>query len=260
MRLYPAIDLRKGHCVRLVRGDVRDETIYSKEPVSMAKLWQLKGARFLHVVDLDGALTGEPKNLKFVFEMAKTLRIPVQFGGGVRDYPTLKRILDRGVRRVILGTSVIKDEKFLGKALEKFGKRVVIGLDGRDGYAAVKGWKEQSKRKVVEVALEMEEMGAKTVIYTDIKRDGMLTGPNVKACKELAQATGLDIIASGGVGTLRDIANIRAIEKYGVSGAIVGKAIYSGAMDLKEALKVAKGEMKVPTRKPKPKKKKAKKA
>jgi phosphoribosylformimino-5-aminoimidazole carboxamide ribotide isomerase len=251
MLILPAIDLRKGRCVRLVRGDVRDETVYSNEPVSMAKLWQLKGARYLHGVDLDGALTGEPKNLKHVFNIIKALRIPVEFGGGVRDYATLKKILDKGVRRVILGTSAMQDEKFLRKAVDKFGKRVVVGIDARNGYAAVKGWKEQSKVKAVDLALEMQELGVKTIIYTDINRDGLLTGPNIKACKEIAQKVKMEVIASGGVTSLRDVANLRAIEKYGVTGAIVGKSLYSGDMELKDAIKVAKGEMKVPAAKKK---------
>ncbi len=225
----------------------------------MAKLWQLKGARYLHVVDLDGALAGEPKNLKYVFEMVKALRIPIELGGGIREYSVLKKILDKGVRRVILGTSAIKDEKFLRKAIDKFGKRVVVGIDARKGYAAVKGWKDQTKVKAVDLALEMQELGVKTIIYTDIDKDGLLTGPNVKACKEMAQKVKMEVIASGGVTTLRDVANLRAVEKYGVSGAIVGKSLYSGDLDLKEAIKVAKGEMRVPTRNPKPKKKSAKK-
>ena len=256
MLILPAIDLRKGRCVRLVRGDIRDETVYSKEPVSMAKLWQLKGARYLHVVDLDGALTGVPKNLKHVFAITKALRIPVEFGGGVRDYATLKKILDKGVRRVILGTSAMLDEKFLIKAVEKFGKRVVVGIDARNGMAAIQGWKEQSKVKAIDLALAMQDMGVKTIIYTDINRDGLLTGPNIKACKEIAQKVKMEVIASGGVTTLRDVANLRAIEKYGVTGAIVGKSLYSGDLDLKEAIQVAKGELKVSTRKPAPVKKK----
>jgi phosphoribosylformimino-5-aminoimidazole carboxamide ribotide isomerase len=239
--ILPAIDLRKGRCVRLIRGDIRDETVYSKEPVSMAKLWQLKGAQYLHVVDLDGAITGEPQNLEHVLAIVKALRIPVQFGGGIRDFETLKMLLDKGVRRVILGTSAAQDEKFLRKALDKFGERVVVGIDAKDGYVALKGWVEVSKRKAVDFAKDMQEMGVKRVIYTDIKKDGMLSGPNLKACKEMACALDIPVIASGGVTSLRDVEKLRKLERHGIEGAIVGKALYSGAMDLKEAVKVGLG-------------------
>jgi phosphoribosylformimino-5-aminoimidazole carboxamide ribotide isomerase len=239
--ILPAIDLRKGRCVRLIRGDIRDETVYSKEPVSMAKLWQLKGAQFLHVVDLDGALTGEPQNLEHVFAIVKALKIPVQFGGGVRDFDTLKMILDKGVRRVILGTSAAQDEKFFKKAIEKYGDRIVVGIDAKDGYVALKGWVEISKRKAVDFARDMQSLGVKRIIYTDIKKDGMLQGPNLKACKEMACALKIPVIASGGVTSLQDIEKLRKLERHGVEGAIVGKALYSGAMDLKDAVKVGLG-------------------
>jgi phosphoribosylformimino-5-aminoimidazole carboxamide ribotide isomerase len=243
--IIPAIDLRKGRCVRLVRGDIRDETVYSREPVAMAKFWQLKGAKWLHVVDLDGALTGEPQNLKYVYDMVKVLNIPVQFGGGVRDFETLKIILDHGVRRVILGTSACQDQKYFDKAVSKFGARVVVGVDARDGLVATNGWKETSKKKAVEFAKEMEEAGARTLIVTDIKKDGMLTGPNFKLIKEVAQAVKIPVIASGGVTTLKDVRHLCNIEKYGVEAAIVGKALYTGAMDLKDAIKVGAGEKEV---------------
>jgi phosphoribosylformimino-5-aminoimidazole carboxamide ribotide isomerase len=239
--ILPAIDLRKGRCVRLIRGDIRDETVYSKEPVSMAKLWQLKGAQYLHVVDLDGAITGEPTNLEHVFAIVKALKIPVQFGGGVRDFDTLKMILEKGVRRVILGTSAAQDEKFLRKALDRYGDRIVVGIDAKDGLVALKGWVEISKRKAVDFARDMQSLGVKRIIYTDIKKDGMLSGPNLKACKEIACALKIPVIASGGVTSLRDIEKLRRLERHGVEGAIVGKALYSGAMDLKEAVKVGLG-------------------
>jgi phosphoribosylformimino-5-aminoimidazole carboxamide ribotide isomerase len=239
--ILPAIDLRKGRCVRLIRGDIRDETVYSKEPVSMAKLWQLKGAQFLHVVDLDGAITGEPANLEHVFAIVRALRIPVQFGGGIRDFETLKMILDKGVRRVILGTSAAQDEKFLRRALDRYGDRIVVGIDAKDGYVALKGWVEVSKRRAVDFARDMQALGVKRIIYTDIKKDGMLSGPNLKACKEMACALKIPVIASGGVTSLRDIEKLRRLERHGIEGAIVGKALYSGAMDLKEAVKVGLG-------------------
>lgn len=248
MDIIPAIDLRKGRCVRLVRGDIRDETVYSKEPVSMAKLWQLKGAKWLHVVDLDGALTGVPKNIKYVFDMAESLHIPIQFGGGVRDFDTLKSILSHGVRRVILGTAACQDKRFLGRALERFGSRIVVGIDARDGMVAVKGWKEDSKRSAVAFAKEMEAAGVKNIIYTDIKKDGMLSGPNFKSIKEMAQAVKIPLIASGGVASLKDVRHLCDLEKYGVQGAIIGKALYTGAVELKDAIKVASGEKEVSTK------------
>ncbi len=248
MLIIPAIDLRKGRCVRLIRGDIRDETVYSEEPVSMAKLWQLKGAKWLHVVDLDGAIEGEPKNLKHVFGIAKALKIPVQFGGGVRDFETLENVLEHGVRRVILGTSAAQDEKFLRKALDAYGDRVVVGVDTRDGLVALKGWKETSKLKAVDFARHMQAMGVKTIIHTDIKKDGMLIGPNVKEVRAMAHALKIDVIASGGVTSLRDIARLRALESRRLVGAIVGKALYSGALDLKTAIQAAEGPL--PAKKP----------
>jgi phosphoribosylformimino-5-aminoimidazole carboxamide ribotide isomerase len=254
--IIPAIDLRKGRCVRLIRGDLRDETVYSEEPVSMAKLWQLKGAQFLHVVDLDGAITGEPKNLVHVFGIVKALKIPVQFGGGVRDFETLKSILDKGVKRVILGTSAAMDEKFLRRALDRYGDRIVVGIDAKDGFIALKGWVETSKRKAVDFAREMQELGVRRIIYTDIKKDGMLSGPNLKASKEMACALKIPVIASGGVTSLRDVEKLRRLERHGLEAAIVGKALYSGAMDLKAAIKVGSGLASAPAPR---KKKKAKK-
>jgi phosphoribosylformimino-5-aminoimidazole carboxamide ribotide isomerase len=254
MIIFPAIDLRRGRCVRLIRGDVRDETVYSEEPVSMAKLWQLKGAQWLHVVDLDGALEGQPRNLEHIFGIVKALKIPVQVGGGIRDFDMAKRLLDRGVARIILGTSAAQDEKFLRKAVDKFRERVVVGVDAKDGYVALKGWVETSKLKAVDFARRMEHLGVQTIIYTDIKKDGMLSGPNVKACRELAHALKIPIIASGGVTTLKDIERLRRLESRGVCGAIVGKALYSGALDLKVAIAAASG----PVRPPKAPGKKAK--
>jgi phosphoribosylformimino-5-aminoimidazole carboxamide ribotide isomerase len=241
MIIFPAIDLRKGRCVRLIRGDVRDETVYSEEPVSMAKLWQLKGAQWLHVVDLDGAIEGEPRNQEHVFAIVKALKIPVQVGGGIRDFETVKRLLDKGVERVILGTSAAHDEKFLRKAVDKYKERIVVGVDAKDGYVALKGWVETSKLKAVEFSKKMQGFGVQTIIFTDIKKDGMLAGPNVKANQDMVHALKIPVIASGGVTTLRDIERLRALENKGLAGAIVGKALYSGALDLKAAIAAASG-------------------
>jgi len=241
MIIFPAIDLRKGRCVRLIRGDVRDETVYSENPVSMAKHWQTKGAQWLHVVDLDGAIEGEPRNHEHIFAIVKALKIPVQVGGGIRDFETLKKLLEKGVRRVILGTSAAHDEKFLKRAIDKYGDRIVVGIDAKDGYVALKGWVETSKLKAVEFALKMQNLGVQTIIYTDIKKDGMLSGPNVKASQEMLKALKIPVIASGGVTTLRDIERLRKLESKGLVGAIVGKALYAGALDLKIAIAAASG-------------------
>ena len=214
MVVYPAIDLRKGRCVRLVRGEVRDETVYSKEPASMAKLWQLKGAKYLHVVDLDGALTGVPKNLKHVYQIAKAVKIPIQFGGGVRDLSIIKELLDHGIKRVILGTNALSME-FLSKAIKKFGAaKIVGGLDSRDGKVTIRGWKDTTDKPAIEFARELEKAGVKNIIYTDVKRDGLLSGPNFKSIKAIASAVTIPVIASGGVTSLKDITHLKNLEKY----------------------------------------------
>ena len=253
MIIFPAIDLRKGRCVRLIRGDIRDETVYSEEPVSMARHWQLKGAQWLHVVDLDGAIEGEPRNQDHIFAIVKALKIPVQVGGGIRDMETVKKLLDKGVERVILGTSAAHDEKFLRKAVDKYKERIVVGVDAKDGLVALKGWVETSKLKAVDFSKKMQAFGVQTIIFTDIKKDGMLSGPNVKANRDMAHALKIPVIASGGVTTLRDIQRLRALESKGIAGAIVGKALYSGALDLKAAIAAASG----PAPKPKAPGKKA---
>ncbi len=236
MTIYPAIDLRKGRCVRLVRGEVRDETVYSKEPGSMAKLWQLKGAKYLHVVDLDGALTGTPKNLKFVYQIAKAVKIPIQFGGGVRNLDLIKELLDNGIRRVILGTNALSLD-FVKSAIKKYGtSRIVGGVDSRDGKITVHGWKDTTDKPTIEFARELEQMGIKNIIFTDVKRDGMLTGPNFKSIKAVACAVNIPVIASGGISSLKDIQHLKNLEKYGVNGCVIGKAIYTGLLDLKAAV------------------------
>jgi len=239
MMVYPAIDLRKGRCVRLIRGDIRDETVYSKEPASMAKLWQLKGAKYLHVVDLDGALTGVPKNLKYVYQIVKAVKIPVQFGGGVRNMELIRELLDKGIKRVIIGTNALALE-FLEKAIKEFGaSRIVGGLDSRDGKVAVRGWKDTTDKPAMDFAKELEQAGVKNIIFTDVKRDGLLSGPNFKSIKAIASGVNTPVIASGGVSSLKDIRHLKNLEKYGVSGMIIGKALYTGAMDLKEAIATA---------------------
>lgn len=237
MILYPAIDMKDGKCVRLLQGRFDNVTVYSENPVDMALKWEGMGAGYLHVVDLDGARLGKPKNLPIVSEIASRLGIPVQLGGGIRDMKTIETILAKGIERVILGTSAVKNPELVKEALKEYGNRIVIGIDAKDGRVAIEGWEKTSDFTAVDFAKKMRDLGASTIIYTDIATDGMLAGPNLKAMEEMVAATGIDIIASGGVSKLEDIKNLK---ETGVAGAIIGKALYTGNIDLKEALEAAK--------------------
>lgn len=232
MILYPAIDLRGGKCVRLLQGDYDQTTVYSDSPVEMAKKWEACGARWLHVVDLDGARQ-EASNRIVICEIAKTLSIPVQTGGGIRTMEDVEELFSGGISRVILGTVAVKDPDFVALATKEYGERIAVGIDAKDGYAAVSGWEEVSAWKATEMALSMKKMGVQHIIYTDIATDGMLKGPNLAAMTEMAEVFGPGVIASGGVGKIEDLV---ALTKTGVSGAIVGKAIYTGSVDLKQAI------------------------
>jgi len=242
MQIIPAIDLRKGKCVRLIQGDVRDETVYSKEPVEVAKLWQVKGAKLIHVVDLDGAITGKPKNRDVILKIIRTLRAKVQVGGGIRTERDIKRYLRAGAKRVILSTSVIGDEKFLKRIVEKFGNRIVVGIDAKDGFVAAKGWKEITKIQALDFIKKLEEIGVKTVVFTDINRDGMLIGPNFKSIVNVLKNTKMNVIISGGITRLKNIERSADLDKKigNVEGVIVGKALYTGNIELKDAIKLTK--------------------
>lgn len=236
--IYPAIDMRGGKCVRLVQGDYNQETIYGDSPFDMAKTFVQDGASWIHMVDLDGAKAKERVNHEYVVRVAQELDVSVQVGGGIRTAEDVAYYLDRGVDRVILGSVAVNDPEFTKEMLAKYGgSRIAIGLDARDGFVATEGWLETSQVKAVDLGKEMARFGAEVFIFTDISRDGMLTGPNVAACVELAQATGKQVIASGGVSKLADLAELRAYASRGVSGAIVGKALYTNQFTLKEALK-----------------------
>lgn len=237
MVIYPAIDVKDGRCVRLVQGRFNDVTVYSDNPVEMALKWERLGAEYLHVIDLDGARTGRPQNIAVISEMAVKLGIPLQLGGGIRSIEMIEIILCKGIERVILGTSAVKDPDLVKKALKAFEKNVVIAIDARDGIVAIEGWAKTSEFTAVGFAKKMEELGAETIIYTDISRDGMLSGPNLKAMEEMVKAVNIEVIASGGVSSIEDIKNLKDV---GVAGVIVGKALYTGAVDLKEALEVAR--------------------
>ncbi len=240
MFVIPAIDIRKGRCVRLVQGDLRDETVYSQEPVSMAKLWQLKGAKRLHVIDIDGAFSGKLSNLDYVKDIIKATDLKVQVGGGIRDLKTIEKVLSLGVNWVILGTSAVQNKDFMKEAFKEYGKSIIVGIDAKKGMVAIKGWKQVTKIDAVELAKEMVEMGATSLIFTDIQKDGMMEGPNFKSTKELAIAVKVPIIISGGISSCKDIENAKRLEKYGITSVIIGKALYDGKVDLKLAIKTAK--------------------
>ena len=241
MIIFPAVDLKEGKCVRLERGVMASATVYSEEPEATARRWQAEGAEWLHVVDLDGAVAREPRNREAVARILGAVKIPVQVGGGVRTVETLATYLDLGVQRVVLGTAALKDPQFLAQACERFPGRVVLGLDSRHGRVAVEGWGETSEVGAVELARKVETLALAAVIYTDIQRDGMQTGPNIEATHQLARAVRLPVIASGGVGRLEDIAALRSLEPDGVVGVVVGRALYTGSIRLADAIVLGRG-------------------
>lgn len=242
MLIIPAIDLREGKCVRLVEGRLDQETVYSDDPVAMAALWQKKGARMLHVVDLDGAFSGAPKNLEVIREILEAVDIPVQVGGGIRNIQAVERLLEMGAARVILGTVAILKPELVSQACSKYGDAVLVGIDGRNGRVAIEGWGLTVEKGTTELAEEMRSLGIKRVVFTDIRRDGTLRGPNIEATGELARSTGLKVIASGGVSTVDDLRALKRIEPLGVDAVILGKALYAGTVSIGEALSIAAGE------------------
>ncbi|WP_206099759.1 1-(5-phosphoribosyl)-5-[(5-phosphoribosylamino)methylideneamino]imidazole-4-carboxamide isomerase [Longirhabdus pacifica] len=233
--IYPAIDLRGGKCVRLKQGDYKQETVFHDDPIVVAKQWESEGATWLHVVDLDGAKEGSSVQADLVIEIAKAINIPVQVGGGLRTMSSIQYMLDGGVARVILGTSAVHDEQFVKEALSTYGNRIVIGIDARDGKVATSGWLETSEMEAEQLAITLAGYGAKTIVFTDISRDGMMQGPNVAAISQLAKASGCDVIASGGVSQQSDLTELAQHQGDGVSGAIIGKALYTGDIKLSEA-------------------------
>jgi phosphoribosylformimino-5-aminoimidazole carboxamide ribotide isomerase len=239
MIIIPAIDLKDGKCVRLLQGKKDEVTVYSDDPADMAKKWVDMGARLLHVVDLDGAFSGEQKNFERIKEIRKAIQIPIQLGGGIRDIKRIEQLADIGVDRMILGTSAAKDPDMVPKACEKFKDRVLVGIDAKDGKVAVKGWVEVTELDAIKFAKDMEFAGASGIIYTDISRDGMMTGPNIEAMAKMVKSVKIPVIASGGVSKLEDIDNLMQIKD--LWGVITGKALYSGAMDLKSAIALAMG-------------------
>ena len=240
MKLFPAIDIRGGKCVRLLKGDFDQETVFSDSPADMAVQWESQGAEFLHLVDLDGARAGKPQNLETVKAILAKVKIPVELGGGIRTLEDIKEVLGLGVRRVILGSVAVHDPALVKAACEQYGDRVVVGIDAKEGMVAVEGWGQTSNLEAPVLGKMMAEAGVKTIIYTDISRDGTLGGVNVAATVEMAEKSGLEVVASGGIKDLEDIKALKEHEKSGVAGAILGKSLYMHTLDLKEALAVAK--------------------
>ena len=242
MIIYPAIDIRGGRCVRLTEGRFDAETVFADDPAEMALKWAGMGAEFLHLVDLDGALAGEGKNVPVIERILQSVNIPVQLGGGIRNLETIEKLLALGVTRLILGSAAVKNPQLVEEACKKYPGHIAVGIDAKNGEVAIEGWGKGSGVAATELAKQMAAYGVETIIYTDISRDGMLSGVNVEATAALARACGVPIIASGGVASIEDIRRVKAVEADGVQGCIIGKAIYTGAVDLKEALALAKEE------------------
>jgi phosphoribosylformimino-5-aminoimidazole carboxamide ribotide isomerase len=243
MLLIPAIDLKDGHCVRLQQGDMGVSTRFGDDPGAMAQRWLDAGARRLHLVDLNGAFAGKPVNEPAIKAILKTVgdRIPVQLGGGIRDLDTIERYLDDGISYVIIGTAAVKNPGFLKEACSAFGGHIIVGLDARDGKVATDGWSKLTGHEVVDLASKFQDYGVESVIYTDIGRDGMLTGINIEATVRLAQALTIPVIASGGLAGIEDIEHLCAVEGEGIGGVICGRAIYTGALDFATAQLCADG-------------------
>lgn len=234
MQLYPAIDLKDGKCVRLRQGEFKDVTVYSEEPYKVAKYFEDMGASFIHLVDLDGALAGKAVNEDTIKKIVKEVTIPCELGGGIRTLEDIERVLSYGIYRVIIGTKAVNEPEFVKAAVEKFGaEHIVVGVDAKDGMVAIQGWEQVSSITALDLCLKMKSYGVRTIVYTDIAKDGMLSGPNVAMTKELTDKTGLNIVASGGMSSMQDLTNL---DEAGIKGAIIGKAIYENKIDIKEAV------------------------
>jgi len=238
--VIPAIDLKNGKCVRLVQGNMDQETVYSDNPLQMARRWEKLGAELLHLVDLDGAVEGTPKNLDLIQEMVKGLFMPVEVGGGIRSLETIDSYIRAGAMRVVIGTRAVEDPDFLTEACRRFPGKILAGIDARNGYVAVHGWTKVTERPATDLAREIQGQGVSAVIFTDIHRDGMQTGPNIESTRALAESISIPVIASGGISSLEDVRALMRIEPCGVIGAITGRALYTGALDLREAMALTK--------------------
>lgn len=236
MIVIPAIDLKEGRCVRLEQGLMDKDTVYSDDPAGQALAWQEQGGELLHIVDLDGAFAGVPRNREAIRSIVQAVSMPTELGGGIRDLATIEAYLDLGIGRVILGTVAKENPALVAEACRLFPGRIVVGIDAKDGLVAVRGWADLTEKQATELAKEMEGYGVAAIIYTDIARDGMMQGPNIEATRQLAEAIRVPVIASGGVSSLEDIARLMTVEEAGVTGVITGKALYTGSLNLREAV------------------------
>lgn len=237
MRIYPAIDIKDGKCVRLFKGQFSDVTVYGDSPAEMAKKWEAQGGEYIHVVDLDGALRGHGVNADIIKNICSSVNVPVQTGGGIRTMEDIEAKLSCGISRVIIGTKAVSDREFVKRTIDKYGEKIVIGIDAKDGMVAIEGWEKTSNFTAIEFAEKMVSIGVKTIVYTDIATDGTLAGPNVSAMSEMVKAVNADIIASGGIGSLE---HIKSLMPTGVEGVIVGKALYTEKVNLTEAVNAVK--------------------
>jgi phosphoribosylformimino-5-aminoimidazole carboxamide ribotide isomerase len=238
--VIPAVDLKDGRCVRLSQGKMDQESVYSEHPVEMAKRWESKGAERLHVVDLNGAATGKPFHQSLIKEIVRSVRIPIEAGGGVRDLATIEDYLSSGVRWVILGTAAFQNRSFVEEACRQFPGRVIVGIDARAGRVAIHGWNEVVSLEAIDLARQYEGIGLSAIIFTDVERDGMGTGLNVESTRNLSRSTSIPVIASGGVSRIKDIEQLLELEMDGIIGVIVGRALYTGSLDLEEAIRIAR--------------------
>ena len=233
MIIFPAIDMKDNRCVRLKQGRFDEVTVYHEDPAIVAKQWEDAGASIIHVVDLDGARSGTAHNLKTVERIVKTVSIPIQLGGGIRNADDLERVFSVGVQRAIIGTAALKDPQFLQNAVERYHEHIILGMDALRGLVAVEGWEEVSDQDAFDFCREIKKMGVSEVIYTDILKDGMMSGPNIETTEELVKKSGMRVIASGGVSSFEDLENLR---KIGAAGAIIGKSLYNGTLDLRQVI------------------------
>jgi len=240
MIIIPAVDIKNGKCVRLSQGRMDAETIFSDDPAAMAQKWEQAGAEIIHVVDLDGAIKKSPQNLKSIKRIVDTVRADVQLGGGIRDEDTIRMYMDLGVKRVIIGTEAIRNPDLVQTACRLFPGQIVVGIDARGGLVAIEGWTQTTQTKAVDLAKQFEDIGVAAINFTDIHRDGMQTGPNIMETRRLAEAVNIPVVASGGVSKIDDIINLLPLRDVGVIGVITGKALYSGTLNLKEALEISR--------------------
>ena len=241
MIVIPAIDLKNGACVRLEQGDFTKETVYSSNPLSVAEKWIKDGAERLHLVDLDGAKAGFPVQKELVIKIAQNIKIPVEIGGGIRDEETISFYLDHGVEWVILGSMAVSNPRMVAAVCRKYPGRIILGVDAREGMVATDGWLKTTSIAAVELVQQAVDWGIREVIYTDIARDGMLSGPNISALEKITTVSGIKVIASGGISSLADLMLLKTLEPRGLMGAIIGKALYSGKLDLKKAISLLEG-------------------